>query len=573
MFTFFQLYEFRKLTSDPQNFEIPERPENRRTTDKKWLIAFIVVLVVLIPFLIYTLLHTELKQLSGSDNCGNFCGYKNKKYDEWACTGKDYTEQKYLHLTGTAVFNGIHVRGKECVAECPYGTVPTFNTCLPKDTNNNTPGNPNMSLEAFVALVGEIGRDIGRGWWAILLSAVVSCLLCFGTMSLFRWAVDFVVWFILIGSIGILAILGGLCWYAYFHFKDDHHYKVGNTKDQGAVGFLVLAIFFSIIVAVLIIVITCMVKRVKLIIALFREASKAIFDVPSMILIPVYTSILVTLSFLIFVVLTFFMALAGKLSEVAPNYLEYRLDGVMITALAYNIFGYIWVTEFIIGAQYIIIAGGVSAWFFTRNKHYLDSPLWTSFTNFTHFHLGTVAIGSLVITLMSIVRALLKSLAENAKTKWIIDCCLSNIEEFIRFLSKNAYIQTAMHGQPFFKSGKRAAKLLVSNAANVIAVNSIGDFVLVIAQLLLMVVSTTVAVFIAKATGLTHYWAIAIICAFVAVCMAATFFAIFEATIDCIFICFCEDTTLNDGMARPYFMSKGLMQFIEDSKAIMPKKK
>ncbi|KAK9892595.1 hypothetical protein WA026_020977 [Henosepilachna vigintioctopunctata] len=89
-----QLYEFRKLTSDLQNFEIPERPENRRTTDKKWLIAFIVVVVVLIPFLIYTLLHTELKQLSGSDNCGNFCGYKNKKYDEWACTGKDYTEQK-----------------------------------------------------------------------------------------------------------------------------------------------------------------------------------------------------------------------------------------------------------------------------------------------------------------------------------------------------------------------------------------------------------------------------------------------------------------------------------------------
>ncbi|KAK9892598.1 hypothetical protein WA026_020980 [Henosepilachna vigintioctopunctata] len=125
----------------------------------------------------------------------------------------------------------------------------------------------------------------------------------------------------------------------------------------------------------------------------------------------------------------------------------------------------------------------------------------------------------------------------------------------------------ALHSQPFFKSGERAAKLLVSSAANVIALNSIGDFVLGIAQLLLMVVSTTVAVYIAKATGLKHYWAIAIICAFVAVYMAATFFAIFEATINCISICFCEDRTLNDGMARPYFMSKGLMQFIEDSNA------
>lgn len=46
-----------------------------------------------------------------------------------------------------------------------------------------------------------------------------------------------------------------------------------------------------------------------------------------------------------------------------------------------------------------------------------------------------------------------------------------------------------MHGQPFFKSGSRALKLVISNVENVIALNSIGDFVLVIAQFLLIVVS------------------------------------------------------------------------------------
>lgn len=46
-----------------------------------------------------------------------------------------------------------------------------------------------------------------------------------------------------------------------------------------------------------------------------------------------------------------------------------------------------------------------------------------------------------------------------------------------------------MHGQPFFKSGSRALKLVISNVENVIALNSIGDFVLVIAQFLLVVVS------------------------------------------------------------------------------------
>ena len=33
---------------------------------------------------------------------------------------------------------------------------------------------------------------------------------------------------------------------------------------------------------------------------------------------------------------------------------------------------------------------------------------------------------------------------------------------------------------------------------------------------------------------------------------------IFQTTIDTIFICFCEDVLLNDGVQRPYFMSIGL---------------
>lgn len=33
----------------------------------------------------------------------------------------------------------------------------------------------------------------------------------------------------------------------------------------------------------------------------------------------------------------------------------------------------------------------------------------------------------------------------------------------------------------------------------------------------------------------------------------------FQMIIDTIFICFCEDCEKNDGINRPYFMSRGLM--------------
>lgn len=36
--------------------------------------------------------------------------------------------------------------------------------------------------------------------------------------------------------------------------------------------------------------------------------------------------------------------------------------------------------------------------------------------------------------------------------------------------------------------------------------------------------------------------------------------------IDTIFLCFCEDCEQNDGINKPYYMSRGLMQYVENSK-------
>lgn len=37
-------------------------------------------------------------------------------------------------------------------------------------------------------------------------------------------------------------------------------------------------------------------------------------------------------------------------------------------------------------------------------------------------------------------------------------------------------------------------------------------------------------------------------------------------TIDTIFLCFCEDSIQNDGLSRPFYMSRNLMEFIQNSK-------
>lgn len=82
----------------------------------------------------------------------------------------------------------------------------------------------------------------------------------------------------------------------------------------------------------------------------------------------------------------------------------------MVVTRWYNLFALFWITQFIIGCQHFIIAGSVATWFFTRNKNNLESPISRSFWNLIRYHLGSIALGSLLIASLQMIRALLKFL-------------------------------------------------------------------------------------------------------------------------------------------------------------------
>lgn len=53
----------------------------------------------------------------------------------------------------------------------------------------------------------------------------------------------------------------------------------------------------------------------------------------------------------------------------------------------------------------------------------------------------------------------------------------------IKFINKNAYIQSAIHGQSFCKSSKNAFQLLLRNAFRLLAIDSVAGFVLFLGRL------------------------------------------------------------------------------------------
>lgn len=66
--------------------------------------------------------------------------------------------------------------------------------------------------------------------------------------------------------------------------------------------------------------------------------------------------------------------------------------------------------------------------------------------------------------------------------------------------------------------------------------------------------------------GIHHTWVPLILGGMFAYLVSHCFLTVYEMTVDTIFLCFCEDCERNDGISRPYYMSRGLMEFVQNSK-------
>jgi choline transporter-like protein 2/4/5 len=107
------------------------------------------------------------------------------------------------------------------------------------------------------------------------------------------------------------------------------------------------------------------------------------------------------------------------------------------------------------------------------------------------YNSGTAAFGSLIIAIIATLRVVLAyiqrkcSLHKNKVTEAIIcciGCCLWCFEKCVKFLNKNAYIQTAIYGYSFCKAARTAFFLLLRNILRVAAVNMVSGFVIMLGK-------------------------------------------------------------------------------------------
>nr|XP_015840944.1 PREDICTED: choline transporter-like protein 1 isoform X2 [Tribolium castaneum] len=531
---------FPKLNND-KGIGLPVSSHHRMMTDKIGLVIFGIVMIVLIPFLAYTLSKSDIRRLNQPyDSCGDFCGENNENIDGVNCSGKDLREKPFLSYN---IWNNDFICSKKNMS---YFFVNT-------DSSNKT-----KIISQYL-----LNYDFEE-WDKFLITTLITGALCTLIMILFRFVPGLIVWGVIILGVILLFVISYLFWFASVY----NEYKPSYTYP---------AIFFTVFTFVIIFILYALYKKIQLIKLLYGETAKAIFGIPFVLCLPVITFLIQFALVALLVLSLSYMFTAGVPVSYGDDRYKFELNDAMVFTIIFTCIVAAWGLEFLAGCQYMITAGSVAHWFFKKKTS--RCIILTSTINTLKFHLGTIVIGSVIVMIINIIKFLLKSIG---KLKYCCcgactcctpttcsPCCCDcqTVINIIKYLSKNAYIETAIRGKPFVASGKRAVTLLFKNAVSMIALNYVGDFILAITQFVLIAISTGIAyLFFMDKPYLTFIsFVINIIIVFV-------LFSTFQTTVDTLFICFCEDKLCSNGVSKPYRMPKNLMKFVNDSQKLYNEK-
>jgi hypothetical protein len=129
---------------------------------------------------------------------------------------------------------------------------------------------------------------------------------------------------------------------------------------------------------------------------------------------------------------------------------EWKPDNLQTIVTYYHLFGCLWAHFFISGFSQVSIAGSIGTWYWTLDKtEKLRSPIIRSISRTCRYHLGSIAVGSLLIAIVEFIRVILYQIqrqASRSKISWLkyliacIQCYMKCVSVVIKFINKNAYI-------------------------------------------------------------------------------------------------------------------------------------
>uniref|UniRef100_A0A671W4N8 Choline transporter-like protein n=1 Tax=Sparus aurata TaxID=8175 RepID=A0A671W4N8_SPAAU len=481
----------------------------------------------------------------------------------------------------------------------------------------------------------RIFEDFASSWPWILIGLLIAMVVSMLFLLLLRFTAPVMVWVLIIGLLGAGAY--GI-WHCYWEYENHRQ----NSATISEIGFttnfqvylqvqetwLAFLIIISVAEAIILLTIIFLRTRILIAIALIQESSKAISHMMSALLYPLVTFVLLLVCVAYWGATALYLATSGNpiyrvvalnsttsgcqsingtvscdpqnfTSSAYPDcpsasciFIKYNDEGLLqrniFNLQIYNAVAFLWCVNFVIALGQCTLAGAFASyyWAFSKPGDIPMFPLSASFIRSLRYHVGSLAFGSLILTLVQVVRIILEYIdhktrsAQNPCARFLmccLKCCFWCLEKFIKFLNRNAYIMIAIYGKNFCVSAKNAFMLLMRNIVRVVVLDKVTDLLLFFGKLLVVGGVGVLSFFFFsgrillpgntfRSETLNYYWMPIITVIFGSYLIAHGFFSVYNMCVDTLFLCFLEDLERHDGsLQKPYYMSKNLMKILNKS--------
>merc|ERR1711937_627486 len=334
-----------------------------------------------------------------------------------------------------------------------------------------------------------------------------------------------------------------------------------------------------------------MLKKVIIAIKIISETTRAIKDMPFIMLWPLFPS------FFVLVMLCYFIYTAcfiGSMGSVTPHEVsKATLQGVADLTSAslftnatilntkafsginlqpvfqfYNLFMVMWTMGLINAISFTTMAGAFCRWYWSRGNEKMKEtfPICRSYGRVMQYHFGSMAVGSFILALIRLIRYLLMYLESKTRSAQqnsrcvaslfkVVHCMLFCFDRCLKYLARQAYIMVAMYGYSFCKASIMAVMLITSNVLQVAAVNAINRYVMLLGKLV-VVVSCVIAGYMwitysPDFQGENELFALLPVLAVVGIfglSVASYVFNIYNVGVETILLCFCQDCMIHENL-------------------------
>ncbi|KAL7572907.1 hypothetical protein ACA910_004551 [Epithemia clementina (nom. ined.)] len=267
----------------------------------------------------------------------------------------------------------------------------------------------------------------------------------------------------------------------------------------------------------LILLVCCLRRQIMIAIGCVKTAGKAVNHMFALLGIPLVQALGMLAFCAVWIAYAVHLASLGDITVTEidlPNsngaqiaFREYEWSPFVQRCGWFLLFCLFWTANFIVAMGDLMIALSVAKYYFTRDKWKIGSwSVLVSVWQVIWYHAGTCAYGSLLIASVQVIRVAIakaQRTAKKANNKFAqcilccCQCCFAMMEKCLKFISKHAYIQTAIFSTAFCKSCRKGYYLIARNVYRIAAISYVSSAVLIIGKL-----------FIASITTLLGYYAI-----------------------------------------------------------------